>query len=131
MHRTETMRLTNGILEGLASLEGWDLHRWDADLLGWVAWVHARASAALGNAERAEARDRHVVTLLEFFRDRTDESLKSVTSSTLGDAGSIGNDIDEVLLGHRRMGEEVIAKIVLHRNAAASQEQPKNPLIMA
>lgn len=76
--KRKAVRLTNSVLERLSSLEGWDLHRRDGDLLRWVAWVDTRASLTLGNAERAEARYRNIVTLLELFGDSTNESLESV-----------------------------------------------------
>ncbi len=97
-------QLTNSVLEGLAGLEGRNLHRRDADLLRRIARVHTHASLALADAERTETGHGDIVTLLEFLRDRTDESCESVCSGTLGDAGCVCDRGDQILLRHAKGG---------------------------
>lgn len=122
-------RLSNSVLEGLTGFERWDLHRWDGDLLPWVARIHTRASSTLGHAERAEARDRNRVTLLQLLRDQASHSLESVSCSALGNAGSVRDIGDKVLLGHRRgrkMVKQTTACSVLSGMAVASHRAPSN-----
>lgn len=92
-------KLPNSVLESLASLEGWDLHRRDLDLLGWVPWVHTGTCLALRNAEGAEPRDRHGVATLQFLRDSGGQCLESGGSGALCYTRSISDDPNEILLG--------------------------------
>jgi len=93
--------LPNSVLEGLASLEGRDLHSRDRDPLCRVPWVYAHASSTIRNLEGSEAGDRHGITTLELLGDERDESVERRGSSTLGDTCRIRDCVDEILLGHR------------------------------
>ena len=97
-------QLADCVLEGLAGLEGRDLHRGDGDLLCRVPRVHTDAGLALGNAVRAEAGDGDVVTFLQLLRDGGDEGLEGVGRGALGDACGIRNRGNEFLLGHGGWG---------------------------
>ena len=59
------------------------------------------------NTECTETREGHRFALLEFSGNGADESLERFSGCTLRDAGALGNEIDEVLLGHKRGGNEV------------------------
>ncbi len=94
--------LADSVLQCLSSLEGRDLHRWDGDLLARIAWVHAHASSTVRKLERSETRDGDGRTLLEVLHHKIDDGLKSVAGCTLGDAGSVRDGRNEILLGHKR-----------------------------
>ena len=96
-------KLPNGVLEGLASLEGRDLHGRDLDLLRGVSGINASARLALRNAEGAEARDRHGVATLQFLRHGGSQSLESGGSCALRHTRSISDDPDEILFGEGHM----------------------------
>ncbi len=63
------------------------------------------------------------MTFLELLRDRSDECLEGVGSGALGDACSVCNGGDEILLGHvSKGGRSNTEGIVLGETAAASQK---------
>ena len=92
-------QLPNSVLESLSSLEGWNLHCWDLDLLRGIPGVHTGARLALRNTEGAETRDRHGVATLQFFRHGGGQCLESGGSSALRHARGISDDPNEILLG--------------------------------
>lgn len=93
--------LSDSVLESLAGLEGWDLHRGDGDALGGIARIHAHAGSPLGDAECPEACNGDRVTTLQFFGNGGSKSLEREGSRSLGDAGSIRKESNKILLGHR------------------------------
>ena len=80
LFKNESSILSNCVFQSLSSLEGRNLHSRDGNLLRRVAWVDTHASCALADAERSEARDRHGVTLLQFFRDHAGHCLEGAAS---------------------------------------------------
>lgn len=116
------MLLTNCVLECLACLERRNLHRWDGDLLRRIAWVYTRASLALADTVRAETGDRNVVALLELLCNSADKSLESVGGSALGDACSIRNRSNQILLGHGSWGEEVSMAVIVRSSLARASQ---------
>ena len=98
------VQLTNSIFQSLASLEGRNLHGRDGDLLAGVAGIDALACSAVAELEGAETGDGDGRALLEVFDDDVDDGLESVSGGTLGDACSVRNRSDQILLGHRRKG---------------------------
>ena len=57
------------------------------------------------NAECAKTGEGQGVPFLELCRDRANERLEGIGSCTLCDAGALGNEVDEILLGHGMRGE--------------------------
>lgn len=105
------LNLSDRILERLSGLEGGELHGWDLDLLAWVARVDTRAGGALADTEGAKAGDGHAVSLFEGHRDGRQGGFESLGRGLLGDAGSLGGGIDEILLRHGTEG--LVIKLAL------------------
>lgn len=111
------------VLESLTGLEGWNLHGRNGNALAWVAWVHTRASRALGNLERSETGDGYGVALLQLLGYESNESVESRSSTALGDTGSICDCVDDILLGHRIKGKDVTQVEVYGRIALTQAEK--------
>jgi hypothetical protein len=91
--------LVNGVFQGLASFEAWDLGSSDAD---WIAslWVTASTSSTLFNRESTETNQYYGITGFQSASDGFNYCVQRTASNSFRDISRCSDGIDQFRLVH-------------------------------